>query len=208
MHLSSSYAKILGETNFRTREIPRNGPKAKDGKEEEKKKDRKLVITMAKLRMAIVALISVNHHHLQFGFGLPTIKNGKRASRDVRKQRAQPLLNKVHDSGSNIDLLKYSWIYTYRFFIQRTSGIKFIHIWHKLKLTEPPFCKAWHWHKHKTQFQRRSLGPKRCTKLGLSPMLCCWSVFTEGNYTMFVYLLVTLICLWYICCLSGFLEFF
>ena len=29
--ISSSYAKILGETNFRTREIPRSGSKAKDG---------------------------------------------------------------------------------------------------------------------------------------------------------------------------------
>ena len=35
MHISSSYAKILGETNFHTREIPRSGSKAKDG---EKKK--------------------------------------------------------------------------------------------------------------------------------------------------------------------------
>ena len=30
MHISSSDAKILGETNFRTREIPRSGSKAKD----------------------------------------------------------------------------------------------------------------------------------------------------------------------------------
>ena len=30
-HISSSYAKILGETNFRTQEIPRKGSKAKDG---------------------------------------------------------------------------------------------------------------------------------------------------------------------------------
>ena len=55
MHISSSYAKILGKTNFRTREIPRSGSKAKDGKEKEerkRKKDQKLVITMTKLRMA------------------------------------------------------------------------------------------------------------------------------------------------------------
>ena len=32
----SKHAKILGETDFRTREIPRSGSKAKDGKEEEK----------------------------------------------------------------------------------------------------------------------------------------------------------------------------
>ena len=37
MHISSSYAKILGETNFHTREIPRSGSKAKDG---EKRGDR------------------------------------------------------------------------------------------------------------------------------------------------------------------------
>ena len=37
MHISSSYAKILGETNFRTREFPQSGSKAKDG---EKKKER------------------------------------------------------------------------------------------------------------------------------------------------------------------------
>ena len=30
LHLSSSYAKILGETNFHTREIPRSGSEAKD----------------------------------------------------------------------------------------------------------------------------------------------------------------------------------
>ena len=83
MHLSSSYAKILGETNFGTREIPRSGSKAKDGEKRKKErkrrerlndgnnngqamhgarkppgqkkkreKDRKLMIAMAKLRMA------------------------------------------------------------------------------------------------------------------------------------------------------------
>ena len=31
LHISFSYAKILGETNFRTREFPRSGSKAKDG---------------------------------------------------------------------------------------------------------------------------------------------------------------------------------
>ena len=42
MHISSSYAKILEETNFHTREIPRSGSKAKDGEkrgERERKKD-------------------------------------------------------------------------------------------------------------------------------------------------------------------------
>ena len=38
LHKYSSYAKLLGKTNFHTREIPRNGTKAKDG--EEKKKER------------------------------------------------------------------------------------------------------------------------------------------------------------------------
>ena len=31
MHISSSYAKILGETNFQPWEFPRSGSKAKDG---------------------------------------------------------------------------------------------------------------------------------------------------------------------------------
>ena len=38
LHISSSYAKILGEKLFRTWEIPRSGSKAKDG--EERKKER------------------------------------------------------------------------------------------------------------------------------------------------------------------------
>ena len=36
LHISSSYAKILGETNFHTREFPRSGSKAKDGKRQRK----------------------------------------------------------------------------------------------------------------------------------------------------------------------------
>ena len=59
MHISSRYAIISGETNFRTREITRSGSKAKDGerekrkkKERRRKKDLTMVITMAKLRMA------------------------------------------------------------------------------------------------------------------------------------------------------------
>ena len=39
MHISSSYAKNIGETKFQTREIPRSGSEAKDG-EREKKKER------------------------------------------------------------------------------------------------------------------------------------------------------------------------
>ena len=57
MHISSSYAKILGEKLFRTWEFPRSGSKAEDGekrkkREKERERERKLVITMAKLRMA------------------------------------------------------------------------------------------------------------------------------------------------------------
>ena len=50
MHISSSYAKILGETTFRTREFPKVGEKQKT--ERERKEERMMVITMAKLRMA------------------------------------------------------------------------------------------------------------------------------------------------------------
>ena len=38
LHISSSYAKILGETNFHTRENPQSGSKAKDGEKREKRK--------------------------------------------------------------------------------------------------------------------------------------------------------------------------
>ena len=39
MHISSSYAKILGEKLFRTWKIPRSGSKAKNGEEEERLND-------------------------------------------------------------------------------------------------------------------------------------------------------------------------
>ena len=42
MHISSSYAKILGETNFHTREIPRSGSKAKDGEKIGERKKKRL----------------------------------------------------------------------------------------------------------------------------------------------------------------------
>ena len=38
LQISSSYAKILGETNFQPWEIPRSGSKAKDGGERRSKK--------------------------------------------------------------------------------------------------------------------------------------------------------------------------
>ena len=37
MHKSSSYAKILGETNFQPREFPQSGSKAKEVKEKKEK---------------------------------------------------------------------------------------------------------------------------------------------------------------------------
>ena len=37
--VSSSYAKIRGETNFCTREIPRSGSKAKDGEKKKRERD-------------------------------------------------------------------------------------------------------------------------------------------------------------------------
>ena len=38
MHISFSYAKILEETNFQTREIPRSGSKAENGEKKRKRK--------------------------------------------------------------------------------------------------------------------------------------------------------------------------
>ena len=52
MHISSRFAKILGEKLFRTWEFPQSGSKAEDGGKKRKKEERKLVKTMAKLRMA------------------------------------------------------------------------------------------------------------------------------------------------------------
>ena len=40
MHISSSYAKILGEKLFRTWEIPRSGSKAKNGEKRKIKRER------------------------------------------------------------------------------------------------------------------------------------------------------------------------
>ena len=40
MHISSSYAKILGGKLFRTWEITRSGSKAKDGEKDKKKRER------------------------------------------------------------------------------------------------------------------------------------------------------------------------
>ena len=40
LHISSNYAKILGEQLFRTWEFPRSGSKAKTGEEKKKEKER------------------------------------------------------------------------------------------------------------------------------------------------------------------------
>ena len=42
MHISSSYAKILGEKLFRTREIPGSGSKSEDGEKKKRKKKERL----------------------------------------------------------------------------------------------------------------------------------------------------------------------
>ena len=38
--MSSSYAKILGETNFHTRAIPRSGSKEEDGEKRKKEREK------------------------------------------------------------------------------------------------------------------------------------------------------------------------
>ena len=60
MHISSSYAKILGETNFHTRDIPRSQSKAKDGEKKEKKERQagaELCQAKDKLELVILSLI-------------------------------------------------------------------------------------------------------------------------------------------------------
>ena len=41
LYISSSYANMLGETNFQPREFPRNGSKVKDGEKEEEEEREK-----------------------------------------------------------------------------------------------------------------------------------------------------------------------
>ena len=52
LHISSSYAKILGETNFQSREIPRSGLKAKDGERKREKETPKVGNNNGQLRIA------------------------------------------------------------------------------------------------------------------------------------------------------------
>ena len=47
LHISSIYAKILGETNFQPRDFPEVGQRQKTEKKEEREKDWMMVITMA-----------------------------------------------------------------------------------------------------------------------------------------------------------------
>ena len=50
MHISSSYAKILGEKLFRTWAIPQSGSKAKNREKKKKKKERKREIEKERKR--------------------------------------------------------------------------------------------------------------------------------------------------------------
>ena len=50
MHISSSYAKILGEKLFRTWEFPRSGSKAKNGEKKEEEKERTKTMASYALR--------------------------------------------------------------------------------------------------------------------------------------------------------------
>ena len=60
MYISSSYAKILGETNLQPREFPRSGSKAKkEKKREEREKDRKSVITMASYALQMLPRVAL-----------------------------------------------------------------------------------------------------------------------------------------------------
>ena len=67
MHISFSYAKILGETNFHTREIPRSGSKAKDG--ERKKRN------------------YINIYHLVTNKSGSKAKDGKEREKKKKKER-------------------------------------------------------------------------------------------------------------------------
>ena len=62
--MSFSYAKILGETNFRTREIPRSGSKAKDGEKERVETDALQCQfgwrTQSRLGQLFIALFTLN----------------------------------------------------------------------------------------------------------------------------------------------------
>ena len=52
LHIFSSYAKILGETNFQPREFPRWGSKAKDGEKRKRERRAKVCNNNGQLRIA------------------------------------------------------------------------------------------------------------------------------------------------------------
>ena len=60
MHISSSYTKILGETNFQSREIPRSESKAKDGeRKREERKRPKAGNNNGQLRIAMPGIMKI-----------------------------------------------------------------------------------------------------------------------------------------------------
>ena len=62
MHISSSYAKILGETNFHARDIPRSGLKTKDGEKKGKKeRERRAKVGNNNGQLRIATLPRVAH---------------------------------------------------------------------------------------------------------------------------------------------------
>ena len=61
MHISSSYAKILGETNFRTQEIPQSGSKAKDGEKNNKAMIKIYILAQAASSSAFDPLRGISH---------------------------------------------------------------------------------------------------------------------------------------------------
>ena len=61
MHISSSYAKILGETNFHTREFPRSGSKANDGERKKERERERLKVGNNNDQLRIATPLRVAH---------------------------------------------------------------------------------------------------------------------------------------------------
>ena len=70
--MSSSYAKILGETDFQTREFPRSGSKVEDVKEERRAKvndyngqylSPEPIVSAGKLKQILSCLFGDQVHH-------------------------------------------------------------------------------------------------------------------------------------------------
>ena len=70
MHISSSHAEILGETNFHTREIPRSGSKAKDGERERRGGEREARIGARKppgpIDFCFILKFKFNHNCISY----------------------------------------------------------------------------------------------------------------------------------------------